>query len=504
VKGYILGLLTNYLGLVLTIAIQVFLMPFLLVHLGRELTGLYYLFMTISNFAAVGVGWLTGSGVYLLASADCANGAADSGEIHWVVFLGYTVYAGVVMVVIWGWGVSAGRWWLAGSAPALVEEGRNACFFLGLYIWVHYIHQADIALFTALLEQGWGYFYRVVSQSVFVLMVFLIVVGHPRLDLLMLANLIGILIVAVWARIHLRLSGRLGPWRWRKPPWDLVRQMFYQKGRDYFIFGLAQFGLIYGDILLVGWVLGPAGVSTYLIVWKIPEVMGLMLGRISEILSPYLTRLAARSGTPSVARIFLCTSRMQHVLAVIAGAAYAVFGADMAAMWVGEGFRPATAWYYWVAGLLLIFQVVNRHDVFLHYAVARLGRIVIVQFAELGLKVLLTLLLFRRFGVVAPLIAGLAIQGAAVTWVYRFAALAETRVGMKEWFYHVGRWGVIFFIVMPVLAWLCSRLPAMNGAVGKLMPMACYGLAAAAAFLTMERWEGTAGIFRLYKILSEA
>ena len=503
-KGYILGLLANYLGLVLSIAIQVFLMPFLLTHMGSELTGLYYLFMTIANFVAVGVAWLTGAGVFLLASADSAKDAANPGEVHWVVFLGYTAYAGVIMLVIWGWGFSAGRWWLAAADPGLVAQGRNACLLLGLYVWVNYIHQADIALFTAVLEQGWANFYRIVSQAVFVLMVFGVVLRAPRIDLLMMANLVGALVVAVWARVHLRLSGRLGPWRWRKPPWDLVRQMFYLKGRDYFIFGLAQFGLIYGDVLIVGAVLGPAKVSAYLIIWKIPEVMGLILGRISEILSPYLTRMAARAGNPAVEQIFLCTSRMQHGLAVTSGVAYAFFGSDMAAMWVGEGFRPETPWYYWVAGMLLVFQVVNRHDIVLHYALARLGRLVLVQFAELALKVVLMLLLFQRFDVAAPLIAGLAVQVVAVTWVYRLSALEETGVGIHAWFHHIGWWWLLLFGLMPPLAMLLSRMPSVGGPAGKLIPMLCYGLLALATLLGIEWRQGESGIFRLYKTLSEA
>jgi O-antigen/teichoic acid export membrane protein len=502
VKGYLLGLLANYLGLALSIAIQIFLMPFLLSAMGRELTGLYYLFMTIANFVAVGVGWMTGAGVYLLASADSREDAADPGEVHWVVFLGYTVYAGAVMLVIWAWGAGAGRWWLAAGDPALVAQGRSACLFLGIYIWVNYIHQADVALFTALLAQGWANFYRIVSQAVFVVLVFGVVLAVPRLDLLMAANLCGALAAGVWARIHLRRSGRLAPWRWRRPPWDLVRQMFYRKGRDYFIFGLAQFGLIYGDVLMVGAILGPAKVSAYLIIWKIPEVMALILGRISEILSPYLTRLSARAGPAAVAALFLCTSRMQHGLAVISGSAYAFYGRDMSALWVGEGFRPETPWYYWIAGMLLFFQVVNRHDIVLHCALARLGRLVPVQFAELALKLLLTLLLFDRLDVAAPLVSGLVVQAAGATWMYRLSALKESCVGAAGWFRQVGAWWLLLAAAAPLLAWLCRRA-AGGGTAVVLLSLAVYGLLAAVLFIGIEWQRKAKGMFHLYRSLSE-
>jgi O-antigen/teichoic acid export membrane protein len=279
--------------------------------------------------------------------------------------------------------------------------------------------------------------------------------------------------------------------------------MFYQKGRDYFIFGLAQFGLIYGDVMIIGAVLGPAKVSAYLIIWKIPEVMALILGRISEILSPYLTRLSARSGQGGVAPLFLCTSRLQHGLAAAAGAAYAFFGPDMAGLWVGEAFRPETPWYYWIAGMLLFFQVVNRHDIVLHAALARLGRLVAVQFAELFLKVVLTLLLFDRFGVAAPLVAGLAVQAAAVTWIYRVSALQESRTGKAAWMREVGGWWLLTAGLMIPLSWSCRRAAPGAEMPEVLLALLVYGMLAAAVLLGIEWQRKTTGIFHLHAKLSE-
>ncbi|GBC60678.1 hypothetical protein DENIS_1635 [Desulfonema ishimotonii] len=503
-KSYIIGLLTNYLGLVLTMSIQVFLMPFLLSTIGPRQTGVYYLFMTVSNFVAIGITWLTGAGVYLLASSDQKAARADFQEIHWAVFLGYGTYATLILGMVCLWAFAAGHWWLCDSDAALIGEARNACFFLGLYIWVRYVHQSDLALYMARLEQGWANLYRVISQSIFIFLVALIVMHRPRLDLLMLANFISGAIAAAGARLHLRCSGRLGPWRWHLPDRILAKQMFMTRGLSYFIFGLAQYGLIYGDVLLIGAVLGPAKVSAWLIIWRIPDVMGILLWRVSEILSPYLTRLGSASGHQAVARLFLCTSRLQHVLGILAGIGYAFFGPSVVALWVGEAHRPETPWFYWLAGAVLAIQSVNRHDIVLHYALAKLGHLIKIQFAELLLKLGITMLLFTRFDVVAPLITTLMIQLCGLTWFYRASALRQLGIGWQEWLARVGIWSGAALVLAGISAFFIHRWIPRASLTGFLVCVFCYAGIAVLILLKIEKYQQQNGLFHICHMLTQS
>ncbi len=265
------------------------------------------------------------AGVYLLASSDSQDGADNIQEIHSVLFMGFAAYATLILLITIAGGLSAGKWWIQDADTALIQQGRIACFLLGAFIWIHYVHQADVSLLTAMLKQGWANFYRIVFQIIFIILVIFFVLPDPRLDLLMLANVIGVLISAIAARCHLRISGQLAPFQWRLPGSELVKKVFLTGGEPYFIFGIARIGLIYGDVLIIGAVLGSEMVSAYLIIWKIPDVMALLLGRISEMLSPYLTRLNTKN-SENTSSLFLCTSRLQHSLGLVAGFAYAFFG----------------------------------------------------------------------------------------------------------------------------------------------------------------------------------
>jgi O-antigen/teichoic acid export membrane protein len=496
---YLAGLLTNYLGLAISMAVQIFLMPFLLHHLGPGLTGLYYLFMSISNFVAIGIGWLAGAGVFELASSDARpdGNRPPVDQIHWVVFLSYGLYATAVMAGIVLWGALAGRLWLESAGAEILAQVRPAAFYLGLYIWLTYLHQADLALYTARLEQGWANVYRVISQSVFVLLLLVWVVERPRLDFLMMANAAGAAVASIAARLHLRRTGRLGPFRWRRPDWGLLHQMLVARGRDYFVFGLAQFGLIYGDVLLIGMVLGPESVSAFLIIWKIPEVAGVVLGRISEILSPWFTRLRTGGAHGQTARLFLCTSRLQHGLGLAAGLAYALFGSRMVELWVGPEYRPETPWVWSLAGGVLFFQVVNRHDVVLHYALARLGNLVKAQFLDLGLKVLLTLALFPALDVAAPLVAMLAVQVCGLTWFYRTAALRLVKRTWRTWASEVGRGALPALCALLVVGWTCRHFFRLENTPGFFAAFGCYALGTVAVIGLMEAAFGDRGLFKV-------
>ncbi len=471
---------TNYLSLAISILIQALLLPFLLHRIGAEATGVYTVFMTISNFASVGIGWLSGAGITLLASAHASSGSERAQSVHWVVLLGFMAYGTLFLLLTVAGAATAGHSWLAHSSPEVVSQARRACVLLGVFFWVNYVHQADISLFIAVLQQGWANIYRVVSQVVFGLVTLAVVRYAPRLDYLMAANIAGAAVAAITARVHLRRTGALAPVRWRTPDPDVVRQVFLTIGGSYFIFGVAQFALLYGDVLLIGGILGPVQVAKYVVLWKIPEVASTLLGRISELLTPYLTRRASVSGPEGVRDFFLVTDRAQHLLGIASGFLYAVYGPLAVRLWVGAANAPTQRWLYWVAGAVLAMLVMNRHDVILHFALARIQRMVPMLFCELALKWLLVLVLFSRTGVGAPLVAQLIIQVGGMTWWYRHLSIRLTNTSWARWRAEVGRPAALLAVCLFPLAFL-----AIDVVPGDLRPQLAYGVVMFAVGLTL-------------------
>ena len=96
-------------------------------------------------------------------------------------------------------------------------------------------------------------------------------------------------------------------------------------------------------------------------------------------------------------------------------------------------------WLYVLSGAALIFQVVNRHDVILHFAMGRVGRLVVPHALEVTAKIGLTIALFPALGIGAPLAAFVAVQSLAMTWWYRRAALHLVKATWAQWWREVAR-----------------------------------------------------------------
>lgn len=447
-KNYLFGLIANYLNLTLGTIILLFLIPYLLRHTGAELTGVYLVLMTVANFVAVGIGWLAGAGIKLIGTADETTGKRNVQEIHWVVFLGFASYAtGVLLFTILG-GLGAGHWWLVDASEETIKQGRNATILLGIYIWISYVHNADLSLLTATLRQGEANLYRALAQALFGVMALSLLLWKQRIDLLMLAQTLGVLIAGIIARIHLHFGGILNCKRWHRPNPDLVRKMFVTVGGPYFLFGLAQFLLLYADVFVIGAVLGAESVAAYVIIWKIAESIGMVLGRISEALSPYFTRIEARGDLVNLRSVFLQTSRLQHWLALTAGFGYMVLGPFIVSLWIGGQSQSDSWWLYILAGMALFFQVVNRHDVILHFATGRVGHLLIPHVLEVGLKLALTLVLVPSLGIGAPLAAFVAVQVLGMTWFYRRAGLRLVSTNWSDWRSQVAFPAVVMFVLL--------------------------------------------------------
>src|SRR5439155_10640768 len=122
----------------------------LLHSVGATLTGVYLVLMTLSNLLAIGIGWLADAGVRSFATRNATRDAVE--RVHGAIVSGFAVYATIMLGVMLMAGLAAGEWWLVGAMPDAIIQARNACLLLGLYVWIAYVHNADLTLFTGLLR----------------------------------------------------------------------------------------------------------------------------------------------------------------------------------------------------------------------------------------------------------------------------------------------------------------------------------------------------------------
>lgn len=446
------ALTTGYAHLAIATAIQVILIPFLLTRVGREVTGIYLLLTSIGQFAAIGIGWLAGAGVRVIGESEASLVKFGYREVHQAVFLGFVLYGALFLLGALLASAGIGTLWLGGLPPDLLAQIRLAVIFLGFYILLNYAHQADLALLVARLEQARANLYRTAAPALFVILSVPLMLTRPRIDMLFLAQLVSTAVCLVAARVSLYRRGLLAR-QWHLPDVELVRALAFRVGGPYFLFGVAQFVLQLGDTLLIGMVLGPTAVASYTVLAKAPDLIALLAGRISETLTPYFVKMdTARERQAELGGFYLDTAKLQHIIAILAGVGFATLGPWVLKLWVGDQNRPQSWLAYAIAGVYIFFQIVNRHDVVLHFACARVARVIPVQFTEAAAKLILTLLLFQRYDFLAPLIAYVIVQVAGVSLWYRTLALHIVRTSWRAWVVHVGR--VAGCLVVVVALWV--------------------------------------------------
>ncbi|PYN39718.1 MAG: hypothetical protein DME00_36195, partial [Candidatus Rokuibacteriota bacterium] len=89
IRSYLSGLASNYLNQLLSVLINLLLIPYLLHRLGPQLTGVYLVLMTVANFVAVGIGWLAGAGARSIATLSVVGDRHRIDSVHRLVVLGF-------------------------------------------------------------------------------------------------------------------------------------------------------------------------------------------------------------------------------------------------------------------------------------------------------------------------------------------------------------------------------------------------------------------------------
>ncbi len=141
------------------------------------------------------------------------------------------------------------------------------------------------------------------------------------------------------------------------------------------------------------------------------------------------------------------------------------------------------------------------HDVILHYALAALPKIILAQFLELSLKILLTLAFFKYLSVMAPLIAALMIQIPVLTWVYRGSALRQINTKWREWFSHVGIWAGIVMIITCISGFMIQQVILTKGILNFILSFFLYTCIAIVLIVWIE-YRQKDGLFNLNKMLA--
>lgn len=419
--GYVAALISGY-GLVgANIVVQILLVPLYLQTLGKSEFGFLMFVLSIVNFSAFGIGWMSGGSVRVLGEFFARNDGSAFRRAYFqmrVVFWIYSALAAILILSVGGWPGSPLAVRFADIGEQTVQHTMLA---LALYLVVYYDFTASRHALTAMGRQSTANNATVLSLVVFALFV---VPWLTIFDGGLAGVVVGLAAGAVIARLVVAryVSRGLRALKASEEPYDGRRVLGFflgRRGMGYALYG-ALLLVLQSDVIIVGWIGGAAVAAEFVLIWKVAEVAALMLWRIPETLQPYIVHLDTRGERDNLSRIYRGVLKRCAVLGACAGIFYALLGPLIVELWVGEAEAPKEPVAFVLAGLAIFWLVMARAPAVFAYSMVRLKALVAILALEVVCKLVGTILLFPKMGYLAPLFAFTLVHVFGIALLYQW------------------------------------------------------------------------------------
>lgn len=210
------------------------------------------------------------------------------------------------------------------------------------------------------------------------------------------SRVLAAMIVRRYFRIRWRQSfGRLT---------EAMRRIFRAQAWRYFSF-TTMTSVLQADVILVGLIGGPLAAAKFVLVWKIAELLTLVLSRVTQHLQAEFVRMDLREEQGRLIRIYNELYGGLLAVALLFAILYSVFGQWIVGRWVGESAVPMEPWAYVLAGVTILWLGMARLPITVALSLNRMTPLLRLVGSELAAKLLLIFLLFPHADYLAPMIA---------------------------------------------------------------------------------------------------
>jgi O-antigen/teichoic acid export membrane protein len=418
-RGDIAGaVVTGYLQMAVSIAVNLLLVPLYLRSLGTGGFGLLMMLIGLNAWAGIATFWLVGGATRRLG-VTYAHGRWEEFALAWAAAK-WGILGGTILVAA---SISGVVWLmpsLFGPEAARSDDFSLAMIFFYLQFAAAWLYGIDRLAMTVSGHQTLANLLLVGQQLLLGILVFLALRLDGGLSSVM-AAFFGSHAAALVASAICRRA-YLGRFSWRSPFDPAVRgelvSMLSRQGAAFQVFGVLMLSL-QADILIVGLIGGPLIAAEFALVWKIAEVLIQALWRIPDTLQPRMIHLDAKRETTLLKTLLRRVDWALLCLAAAAGIAYALLGRWIIGLWVGAEHAPADMWVYVLAGGAIFWLTISRLPISAAYGTGRLRRLLQLGSIELLGKVLGTAALIGAYGLLAPLMAINIVHALGVACGYR-------------------------------------------------------------------------------------
>ena len=347
---YVGAVLTGYLFIGVNVGLQIFLVPLYLSKLGYAEFGVLMILFSFVNFATVGVYGFASSVLRMLGEQSTAKDARAFGATYSVSRAILIAYGSVLT-----FGMLAAVFWKGADLFGYVGERSGdvttALVLTAVYLLILFELSLNRVALNASGRQTAANIIQLIHYACFGFLVVPLLLLGGSLWGVIACLLVGAVIARFCAWVYWRHSNLpLVPFGWS---WDSAQpalQRFRRRSSmAYFLYTLVWF-VMQADVMIVGWFGGAEAAATFVLVWKIAEVLLQLLSRASEHLQVEFIHMDVQGDTNRLSRVYRHGLNWMRLSSLMVGIGYALFGHWMVVLWVGEQIAPTTQWGYWFAG----------------------------------------------------------------------------------------------------------------------------------------------------------
>lgn len=412
-----MAVLSGYGSMALQVVVQILLVPLYLDALGNYRFGVLMILSAQIAFAYLFVG-LFYSVLLRLFRESLAR--SDPEEFSRIYIAGKLVLIGVGLLF---------------GATVLGAETFHPVFFedapaqFRSEIWVatalataHYLLLCEISveqtIFSAIQKQASANIVTLVSQIVFAVTVILWLSHGGGLVGVMVCFLLGDLASRLAAFVVMRRAGlRIDFWRGTRRLREVLRRLLSSRARLHFYYALLAM-ILQSDVLIMGWLVGPDMTAQFVLVWKITEMLILVISRMVNHLQPEFVAMDISRDSARLERVYREAYAWLFAVSAAFAVIYAVLGFRLVGLWVGSDRAPADMWLYWLAAAAVFWIGISRLPAIFAQALSRMRFLLWLAAIELAGKLLLIVVLLPRFGIAAPLIAITVVHALGAAYAY--------------------------------------------------------------------------------------
>jgi O-antigen/teichoic acid export membrane protein len=363
------GVLANWIGRFLSLAITFVVTPIIIHSLGNEAYGLWAMIMSLGSYYALADIGLHGASVKYIAQYEAKG---DISTLSKVVTTSLAVYWGLALCVVL---LAAPIAWVL---PTFVELHEQTAATVG---WTVFLTGATFAvkLTAHTFDASLSALKRFDITNMLSLVLQILQAASMIIVIRLGYGLVGMAVTMLAVTVLERVAKTLLA-IWLLPAVSISLSSIDRTAlREIFSFSslnvlrqLANRMASYSGNLIVGLILGPAMVTFYALAESLQRKSLALEKGISSVTMPVASELAARERYEDLRRLFLFVPRLQSAIGLLIATIFIVMGRSIFDLWIGPGYSVHA---YPLLCLLALGLVIGKYSGGMQSLLAGTGQI---------------------------------------------------------------------------------------------------------------------------------